>query len=37
MNISQAVAIAAAADDAKLRRAYAVAIARGANKHVVHG
>jgi hypothetical protein len=31
MNISQAVAIADAADDAKLRRAYAAAIARGAN------
>jgi hypothetical protein len=31
MNISQAVAIADAADDAKLRRAYVAAIARGAN------
>jgi hypothetical protein len=31
MNISQAVATAAAADDAKLRRAYAAAIVRGAN------
>jgi hypothetical protein len=31
MNISQAVATAAAADDAKLRRAYAAAVARGAN------
>ena len=31
MNISQAVATAAAADDAKVRRAYAAAIARGAN------
>ena len=31
MNMSQAVATAAAADDAKVRRAYAAAIARGAN------
>ena len=31
MNISQAVATAAAAGDAKLRRAYAAAVSRGAN------
>jgi hypothetical protein len=31
MNMGQAVAAAAAADDAKLRRAYVAAIARGAN------
>ena len=31
MNMNQAVATAAAADDAKVRRAYAAAITRGAN------
>ncbi len=31
MNMRQAVAAAAAADDAKVRRAYAVAVSRGAN------